>query len=176
MQIFPELDNIGFIQKNQGFDGQAKLKLNVDLIGKSFPQFLWINQFGKPVPFSIEHFQIIDTNTVIAKFEDVEDENAVNKLKNESIWCESSDFINHFAPLESYDYLFGLQVIDTEKGNLGELIDVIENENSHATLVVQHGDKEVLIPFVDEFILEINEVEKFISVALPDGLIELFID
>jgi len=173
--VFPELDEIGFTQKSFGFDGLLKIKLNVELFENNFPKYIWVNQLGKPVPFLIEEFEIKDKETVVIKIEDIKSENEANALKNTTIYCEAELFTQFFIPEASYDYLLGLEVIDTQKGSLGKLKDVIENDNSHATLLVTYHDQEVLIPFVDEFIQEINEEENFISVNLPDGLIELFI-
>ena len=176
MNVFPELDEIGFLQKSYGFDGLIKLKLSVDLLSDSFPKHIWVNQYGKPVPFLIEEFNKQDDNTFIIKIEDINNEKEANTLKNEIVYCEAALFPTFFIPEASYEYLFGLEVIDTNKGSLGALVEVVENENSHATLVVIHNKNEILIPFVDEFINEINEEDKLISVTLPDGLIELFIN
>lgn len=176
MKTFPSLEEIGFIQKSHGFDGLLKLKLNVDLINKSFPKFIWVNQYGKPVPFLIINHNILTDSTVVVSIEDIDDEAKANQLKNELFYCETSCFNDFFVPLESYDYLLGIVVKDETIGEIGKIIDVIENENSHATLVVEYQTKEVLIPFVDEFILNIDEDLKTMEVSLPDGLVDLFIE
>lgn len=176
MKIFPNIEEIGFIQKSHGFDGLIKLQLNVELLGKAFPKFIWVKQYGKPVPFLVLNYNIIDNTTVIVKIEDINDETKANQLKNEVFYCEEENYNDYFIPLDSYEYLLGIIVNDKEIGKLGEIINVLENENSHATLVVDYKTKEIMIPFVDEFILEINEELGTMEVNLPNGLIDLFID
>ncbi|MCL1891349.1 MAG: hypothetical protein FWG00_04970 [Coriobacteriia bacterium] len=70
--------------------------------------------------------------------------------------------------------LIGCSVVDAVAGELGELKRTEDNP-AHPLLVVSQGGtadaKELLIPFVDEFIVSISE--DIIEVRLPQGLLEL---
>jgi 16S rRNA processing protein RimM len=40
---------------------------------------------------------------------------------------------------------------------------------------VQHGEKEILIPVVDEIIQKIDRVKKLLMIEAPAGLIEIYL-
>lgn len=66
--------------------------------------------------------------------------------------------------------LEGLRVNDRQQGDLGKIIEIFTTP-AHDILVVQGPRGEVLIPVVDAFILEIDQVAKIMYVDLPDGLV-----
>lgn len=70
------------------------------------------------------------------------------------------------------DHVSGYRVVDEVRGMLGHVVDVREMPTQDL-LVVEHEGEEVLIPFVDEFIVEIDEDEGVVRVNLPAGLVEL---
>ena len=61
-----------------------------------------------------------------------------------------------------------------ENGNeLGVLSDVLRNTAQDIYEVKREGAKELLIPGVSEFIIEIRKEERKIIVRLPKGLLDL---
>ena len=61
MQIFPEIVECAYIQRNHGFLGQLKIKLQAELLHpNNFPKFIWVYQYGKPVPFLVKKHKSID--------------------------------------------------------------------------------------------------------------------
>lgn len=72
---------------------------------------------------------------------------------------------------ESYWYeLEGAEVIDERLGQIGILEEIFETA-AHDIYVVRGRYGEVMIPVVDEFILEFDEEKKQLYVDLPDGLV-----
>lgn len=67
--------------------------------------------------------------------------------------------------------LVGFQVEDEAWGSLGEVTDWLESA-FQATLVVNGPQGEVLIPFVDAFILGIDEEAALVRTRVPAGLVE----
>ena len=63
-------------------------------------------------------------------------------------------------------------VQDKNLGTLGLIIEVREMPTQDL-LVVEHNAKEILIPFVDEFVLGIDEESKVVYVNVPQGLLDL---
>jgi 16S rRNA processing protein RimM len=66
--------------------------------------------------------------------------------------------------------LQGLTVVDRQRGELGILEDFFTTA-AHDIYVVQGVHGEVLIPAVDEFVLEIDMAGRRLLVDLPDGLL-----
>ncbi|MEG0830650.1 MAG: ribosome maturation factor RimM [Anaerovoracaceae bacterium] len=69
--------------------------------------------------------------------------------------------------------LLGFPVITQEGETLGVLTDILQNTAQDLYEVELENKKKILIPLVDEFILEINDEEKFIKVRLIEGLLDL---
>jgi 16S rRNA processing protein RimM len=85
-----------------------------------------------------------------------------------------------FPPLPPGEYywfqVLGLRVIDAAKGALlGHLQEILPTP-AHDVYVVRRGSKEVLLPAVEEVIVEINLEEGYVKVAPPPGLLEAYAD
>ena len=66
--------------------------------------------------------------------------------------------------------LEGLQVVDQDRGAIGQLQDLF-NSTAHDTYVVRGRFGEILIPAVQQFILGIDLEERVMQVDLPEGMI-----
>ena len=66
----------------------------------------------------------------------------------------------------------GLRVVDCQLGDLGVLRDLLTTA-AHDIYVVEGRFGEVLIPVVEEFVLEIDPDGGLIKVDLPEGLVRL---
>ena len=66
--------------------------------------------------------------------------------------------------------LEGLQVVDRERGKIGQLQELISTA-AHDTYVVKGRLGEILVPAVHQFILEVDLEARMMQVNLPDGLI-----
>lgn len=69
-------------------------------------------------------------------------------------------------------HVSGYRVVDEALGELGPVVEVREMPTQDL-LVVEHSAGEVLIPFVDEFVRDIDEDEGIVYVSVPQGLIDL---
>lgn len=71
--------------------------------------------------------------------------------------------------------LVGMSVVDDVFGELGTVTDIIANPGQ--TLLVvdcpSRGKSDVMIPCVEEFILDIDDDEGVIRTSIPSGLLEL---
>jgi 16S rRNA processing protein RimM len=73
---------------------------------------------------------------------------------------------------EYYHYqLIGLRV-ETDDGSFLGLLREILTAGSHDVYVVEHGDKEILIPATEQVVLAIDLQKGCMRVALPEGLID----
>lgn len=81
-------------------------------------------------------------------------------------------------PLSENEYytadLIGLHVFDREYGELGKLTDMFDTGAHYVLLVEKAGEADLLIPFIRQNIVEIDQQNERIRVKLPDGLYELY--
>ena len=72
--------------------------------------------------------------------------------------------------------ILGLPVINTGDGSLLGVLTEIMPTPAHDVYLVRRGEREVLIPAVEDVVVEINLKEGFIKVAPSPGLLEAYAD
>lgn len=120
---------------------------------------------GEPVKV---HSARVHKGNVIAALAGVEDVNAAMRLKNKIVHLSRTD-----AKLPAGQFfladLIGLDVLDADTGEkLGAIADVLTP--SVQKVYVVRGDREILIPAVDQFIVETNIDGGYIRVRLIEGM------
>jgi ribosomal 30S subunit maturation factor RimM len=78
----------------------------------------------------------------------------------------------HFDLEEIEDYM-GFEVYNFDE-KIGEIVDIFENNFQETIEVKLSDDKNLLIPFIDEFIETIDEDKKIIYCNLNPEFIEMF--
>ena len=68
--------------------------------------------------------------------------------------------------------LVGYSLHDAAFGDLGS-VEEVQQSPAQALLVVQGARGQVLVPFVDEFVVEVDEQERVVRTRIPEGLIAL---
>ena len=80
---------------------------------------------------------------------------------------DGNDFYSH--------EVVGFLVVDEEKGELGNVREIIEYPTQSLIQIIKDG-KEVLIPIHDDIIKEVNREEKKIYIKAPNGLIDMYLE
>jgi len=68
--------------------------------------------------------------------------------------------------------LEGAKLIDSTRGEIGRITEV-NTQTEQTLLFVNYEGKEIIIPFAEDFIMDINHSSKTITLNLPEGLIHL---
>ena len=71
---------------------------------------------------------------------------------------------------DSLNYLNGYKVIDEDEGEIGIISEVVENPGQ-VLLSINKDGNEIMIPFVEDFIVSLNKRKKEIVLSLPEGLV-----
>lgn len=106
------------------------------------------------------HIQLDDINTV----------ESAKKLVGKQVYVPAE--ILGDAKSDSPLLWIGFNVVDTEKGGLGALIDIAQTGHQWVGTIRYNG-KEVLLPMVEPLLLEVNLRNKYIRMNLPEGLLDL---
>lgn len=165
---------LGKITKKHGFKGNLILHLETDepeLYQNMESVFIETN--GMLVPFFFETIGPHSKNKLLVKFEDLTPEEA-EKLVNRSVWLPLDTLPELEDDAFYYHEIIGYKVIDGRKGEIG-LIKNVNDSGMQALFEIDFDGKQILIPVVDDWILEVNKDEKFIRIETPEGLIELYL-
>jgi 16S rRNA processing protein RimM len=98
--------------------------------------------------------------------------NKVQELLGAKVFMAYEQFPQLDAGNHYWHQLQGLQVVDSQLGDLGRLTSVLET-SGHDVYVAEGVHGEVMFPAVEAFIDEIDLEQGQMRVTLPDGLIEL---
>lgn len=115
----------------------------------------------------------LQKNMVILKLEGIDDRNEAERAKGREIFVTEDDL----PELEEGEYyirdLIGMEVVLEDGSHLGTMTDVLQNSPQDIFQLVTENGKEVLIPRVPEFVIDINTDERKITVRLIEGMLEL---
>lgn len=109
---------------------------------------------------------------VIVKFKEFKDINEIEPFKGKNIYVDRE----HAVELEDDEYfvadLLGLTVKSDEGEVIGELTDVMFLPGANDVYVVKTDEgKEILLPAIEECILDIDLDEEIMTVHIMDGLL-----
>jgi 16S rRNA processing protein RimM len=101
----------------------------------------------------------------------VDDRDQAEALRDTMIVIDSDDIPPPTDPDEFYDHqLIGLAVETVAGESVGEVSDVLHHGQD--LLVVRHGSRDVLIPFVKALVPEVDLASDRLVVDPPPGLID----
>lgn len=158
--------SVGFICKTHGTKGELRIDLKSEIELKEWVM-IEINQ--KPVPFFIEKFTATHSDEAIIKLRDINSLIDAEVLKNRNLLYPKSEVEKTSSGYYGQE-IIGYKLIDKKLGEIG-VIEEIEEFPFQTILKSTFKNKEVLIPAVNEFIVEINDDEQLIFLELPDDLI-----
>jgi len=168
--------HLGHVAKSIGFKGQVSVLIdatNPYEYSKLESVFVEINNVL--VPFFIDSISINDKGFAKIKFSGVDTEEQSKSLVKKPVHLP----LTHLPKLEGNQFYFhevvGYKVEDTTRGDIGEIVQVVEL-NNNPLLEIKFEGKEILIPLQDEFIVEINKKDKIFKVNCPEGLIDLYLN
>lgn len=122
------------------------------------------------IPFFVESFRKKGDGEVIVLLDDMSDVAAVRALVGRPVYVENEKLsaTDTTSPLR----FIGYKVVDVSLGALGTIDDVYK-AGPQWLAQVDTGEKKVLFPLIDAFIRDTNDRNRFLRVALPDGLVDL---
>ncbi|MGN0701854.1 MAG: ribosome maturation factor RimM [Lentihominibacter sp.] len=115
----------------------------------------------------------LQKNMVILKLAGINDRNAAEGAKNREIFVTEDD-LPELGEGEYYIRdLIGMEVVLEDGSHLGIMTDVVQNSAQDIFELRTDEGKNVLIPRVPEFVLDINVDERKITVRLIEGMLDL---
>jgi 16S rRNA processing protein RimM len=166
---------IGYITKTKGLKGEVQLYFEYDEPELLDLDVLFAEISGKMVPFFTATYKLHTNSTGNFYFDDIDHIDKAQPLVKKKIYLPLDKMPDRSEDDFHYNDLKGFIVSDKMHGELGEIIEVNEYPQQFvATLLYQN--KEVLFPLNDDMIVEIDEEERTITVDLPEGLLDLYIN
>ncbi len=165
---------LGKVTKPWGVKGQMVLFLDVDT-PEDYAELdsAFVEVKGRLVPHFF-HVDQLNGNKAIVTFEESSADQAA-ALCGHEIYLP----LDLLPKLEGNKFYFhevvGFKVIDSEKGDIGTLAQVIDYPAQPLFQVMKNG-VEILIPVIDEVIDKVDREQKTLYITAPKGLIDLYLD
>jgi len=165
---------LGVITKTFGYKGQLVVYIDADEPEKyKTLEAVFVKEEEEMLPYMIEDFIYKGANQAILKFADVDGEDAKSLVKSELYLP-----LTFLPPLTGNKFYFheviGFEVIDKEKGNIGKCVDFMEISRQ-PIMQIDYNGTEILIPAVDEIFDTVDRAHKTITIAAPEGLIDVYL-
>ncbi|HBS91546.1 MAG TPA: 16S rRNA processing protein RimM [Erysipelotrichaceae bacterium] len=161
--------DIGVIVRPFGIKGEVKVKLYTDFPEQRFAigNVVTLTYSQQTTDLKIDSFRM-HQGFALVRFEQLHNINDIEHFRNATISIDKK--LLHELEEDEYYYfeLIGLRVFEDEVV-LGEVIEIVDSL-AHPILRVKTGDKDLLIPYVNAFILDVDMEEKRIDVKLIEGM------
>lgn len=159
-----DLIPIGKLGKSQGVNGHLRtiLTRKVDL---SEVKAIFVNVRGDKIPYFVDS---IEDNSV--KFDEINNPEDARYLTGFEILLNRDDFEETIEESDQLSTFVGFMLHNDDQ-EIGRIDDVVEYPQQ-IMAIVKYEDEDILIPLVEEYILDIDSEQKKIYCELPDGFIE----
>lgn len=168
---------IGYISKAHGIKGDVRAVFDVfDLNEYRKTKVFWGGKKGTALQkLSVTMFKPQQKTEVLLHIEGVSDRDAALEMIGTTLFVSEE---NLPALREGHFYYFqvvGFQVVDTNLGPLGTIKDFADG-SAHDIIMMEYQNKEVLIPMTDHIVGKADFEAKTVSVTLPEGLLETYLE
>ena len=146
-----ELIYIGEIIGTFGIKGES------DFIDYRFRKGALVKIVSKKEKLEVEITSMrIHKNNVLITINNWNDINLVEKYVGSKVYADAADEPPLLEEEYEADALIGLEVLDENNNNIGVVKDFIEVPQGYI-MEIDDGKQGILIPFVDEFIIDVND-------------------
>ncbi len=154
---------IGVVRKPHGIKGGLKVTLySIDLELLQELEQLFVNTGSEWKQLTLRNSQGYDDYAILS-FNEIPDRTDAETYRGMEIYTLREDMPELDDDEFYIDDLIDCDVVDENHKNLGKVIEII-SPGAHDVLLIQQGDQEMLIPLVDEWVVDIDLKDRRIQV------------
>jgi len=166
--------NIGKIVNTHGVRGEVRVWPQTDFPEVRFKpgNTLWMipPNAGEPVPAVVQSARE-QKNVYVLKLQDIDDRDGAEARKGWELKVPAEERV----PLSEGEYyvsdIVGCSVVTEEGETLGVVADVLTPGANDVWVVRRPAGQDVLLPVIDEVVLDVDPAAKRIKVRLMEGLL-----
>lgn len=161
---------IGKLGKPHGIKGELSLMFTDDVFDRVEAEYLVLQIDGIMVPFFMEEYRFRSDELALVKFEDIDTQERAAELTGcEVFFPRALAEADEGADL-SFAQIVGFEIHDETTGKFVGIIDSVDTSTDNVLFELEDG---TLIPVAEEWIKDIDNNNKKITMTLPEGLIDL---
>jgi len=166
---------LGKILKTHGNKGQVMVHLDVDNPEKYLDlESVYLDLHGERIPFFIAMLELKHNQKALIQFQDFDTIEDAESLAGLEMFLPISELPVLKGNQFYYHEIIGFHVTDHKHGDIGVIEDVLDLPHQ-SLFQIRFGEKEILIPVVDEVIQKVDKKKKLLLIKAPEGLIEIYL-
>ena len=158
-----EVISIGKITRTHGKSGEVQCLMENEYWDNADATCLILSIDNILVPFRVLDWRGKGSDSLIFQLDRITDEQQAQQLIGHHAYMLKSDISEENEILPTWQSLNGYRVLDTDQGELGTITDV--DETTINTLITLNNTQ--LIPLHEDFIIDIQQEKKQITICLP---------
>lgn len=174
METIPktECEKIGYFRKTHGVHGEVVLEFEEHFeYSVEEAERFFVELEGLLVPFFIaeEGLRFRSAKSAIVDLDGVKSDTYAQRLVGNSVYMYKTEIVDE--PEESNLSYNGYVLYDENRGKIGT-IESTNDYSGNVVLTLFYRGVEVLVPFNQEILVEIDEQQKQLTMNLPEGLFD----
>lgn len=164
---------IGTLGKPHGVKGEIAFSFDDDVFDREEADYLFILIDGLLVPFFIEEYRFSSDVQALMKFEGIDSLEQAMALTGCDVYYPRDHADGQDDDSVSKAELNGFKLVDAASGKIVGTIKGLDDATANLLFIVDTGQGERLIPASHELIKKIDKHQQTITVAIPEGLLEI---
>ncbi|PMD73466.1 ribosome maturation factor RimM [Companilactobacillus nuruki] len=168
-----KLYRVGTIVNTHGIKGELRIIPITDFPEDRFKSGskLYLKNKNQILEFIVESSRS-HKSFMLLKFKGYDNINDVEKYVKSELFADGAEVPELNEGEFLYKQIIGLTVVDKDLGEVGKISEIIELGSNDVWVVKSPKYREILLPYIDDVIKEVNLDEKIVKVEIPDGLID----
>ena len=169
-----DIIEVGYVSKTHGLSGNLEVVSTVDWLDELGVDFIFIGIDGCYIPFRIAEERTKNSGRLL-KLDNIDTKEEAERLIGATVFLSTEDVDEDtLAEAEEVDYE-GYTIYDSSGKKIG-VVDYVDYDTENVLFCLDATDSagfQIMIPAVDDFIIEIDDDKQTIVMDIPDGLLEL---
>ncbi|MCC8424421.1 ribosome maturation factor RimM [Mucilaginibacter sp. UR6-11] len=166
---------IGSILKTKGLKGEVQFYVDFDGLDAISFDAIFVEIAGKLAPFFVESVKYNQNNLAYLYLEDVDTIEKASALVKKDVYLPNKLKPKKRKAEFTLKDLIDFTAVDENEGELGRITAIHEYPQQLIAAVTYKGC-EVLFPLNEEIIVGIDVVKEILTVDLPEGLLDIYLD
>lgn len=169
-----DIIEVGYVSKTHGLSGNLEVVVTVDWLDELGVDFIFIEIDGCYIPFCIAEERSKNSGRLL-KLDNIDSKEEAERLIGATVFVSKDDFDeDELAEAQGVDYT-DYTIYDADGTKVG-VVEYVDYDTENVLFCLQEKDAagyQIMIPAVDDFIVEIDDDKQSIIMNLPDGLLDL---
>lgn len=179
MLLKQDFEQIGFVGKAHGVQGEVSCKLSVDIsnileCGEE-RLFLMLEEQELLIPYAVEQHRSKAGDIDLIRFSGVHTKEAAEELTNRTIWLSKEYLVEDILSEDPFDYTryVGFTLLNADdKSVVGSIVEIDDTTINTLLYLESPFGEELILPIADELFVGYNDDERLLMLRIPNGLLD----